>query len=220
MDTGKFTTCALRLNHLQAFYITFTPNAVGIQGLRRLIGVAGADQGIRIEQSQITGLVAVAESGAWEQVPKTVTVFGASYMSTGDLAVIAPYVESVRAGQHFADGIFTNSTKKRDEAFKTVTGTISPAFKYEMQEWGVKIDPKLIEIQGLPAIQFNVTDINTSAHLFAFVIDGWSGMYGIQKMGISMPDWKNQRFSDGQGIREQIRSAVMEYLDQATMATV
>lgn len=212
MDKDKLLACAQRIAFLQAIHVTFLNN--GISGLQRLMQLAASNPAVRIEENQKMGLYAVVQSGQWQSVSRTVMVYGLSKVRPDLLEPIAKDIESLSVGDHFAKGVFTSSPKKKQDAFDMVARTtLSPHFTYEMEGWGVKIEPKLIEIEGLPAVQFNILNIANSNHLFAFVIDGWSGRYGVQKAGVASPAWEDCRFSDSQGVRERIYSAITDYID-------
>lgn len=202
---------------LQAIYITFSNG--GIYGLSRLIQLTGFNDDIQIDQKQKAGLCGVVQTGKWESVSKTVTVWGITKASTEELGPIAKDVESVHAGDHFAKGIFTNNVKSKQTSFESISqAVLTPAFQDEMGEWYVRIEPKLVDIESLPVLQFNVIDTSSSSHLLALVIDGLTGQYGVQNSANQLPKWENRRFSGSQDVREWIDLTVTDYLNSATTA--
>lgn len=212
MDSRKLVACATRLHHRQAAYLTFATN--GINGLRRLLTQQGQ---MTVDQNQIVFLMAVAQSGEWQQISKTVMVWNLHKVAPTILEAIAKDVESISAGDHILKGIFTGSQRKKEGAYQDFLSILSPAFCHEMGGWGVKIDPRIVEINELPVVQLNIQNKETSSHLFTLVIDGFSGRCGIQK-GISQVTWGEHRFTGNQTVRDWVKTQVIEYLEDATAA--
>jgi hypothetical protein len=78
---------------------------------------------------------------------------------------------------------------------------------------GVRIFGKLVEIEGLPAVEFILLNADTSKKLVSVSVDGWSGRIAVDGV------WGDRSYVEPQNLRECIYSALTDHLDKIT-ATV
>lgn len=211
MDASLFCACAARLHTLQAMYITFATGQGGVAGLRRLMTIAQSSTFFRIEQSQVMMLQCVAESGRWEHVSRTVTVYGIMKVHPSLLESLARDIESIHAGDHFAKAIFTSSEKKQHAATTDILlAVLNTAVLNEVEGYGVRVDGRLCSIDGIPAITFSFFKKASNEKLVELSIDGFSGRYAIGDA------WGDRRFISAKDVQERMYSVLTDCLDKLT----
>ncbi len=154
-------------------------------------------------------LVAVAESGRWERVSRTVPVYGLAYTSNESLELIACSLESVSAGEHYAKALFTSNKHRQLAAQTKIIGEVLNKRVLDgIQEFGLNATAKLIDIDGIQALEFSI--VADSAPVVQIRIDGFSGRMQIKGK------WGDVRFSEPTQIQDILLAELEAYLELAT----
>jgi hypothetical protein len=192
-------------------YITFKPGADGISGLMRLIALSKSNPSVRINDNLIL-LLAVIESGEWQRVSRTVTVYGMMHAHPDLLTPLARDVESVKTGDHFASGLWTSKEIRRQEATRTIIDSIlAPKFLAEVSDWGLTASAWNVDCDGLPGIEFRVSSpASGRKELVNVILDGWSGRMAVNKV------FGDVRCSSPTQVQDLIRSEMMTALEAMT----
>jgi hypothetical protein len=139
MDANKFMACVNRLYILQVIHLTFNPGNDSIVGLRRLISLIRSKPRVRIEQFSLAPLITVAESGDWQNVSRTVAVYGLMHAEQNLLAALARDVEKVAVSDHGAKALFTSNKKRQEEtAAEIIRRVVDSSLVAEVTSWGGK----------------------------------------------------------------------------------
>jgi hypothetical protein len=211
MDSKLFVACIARLHPLQAVYLTFNNGGGGIVGLRRLIALAKSTPTIQVEGIAFIELQAVLQSGLWENISRTVTVYGLAHADEDSLVSIARDLERIAAGEHFAKGIFTSNKAKQLAAVTTIIGAVlNRSLLDEVKSWGARVDGRLEDIDGIPAVTFTLFNVGDNEELVKVTVDGWSGRTAIDGV------WGDRRCSLSSQIGELVYSALTDRLDRLT----
>lgn len=211
MDTKLFIECARRLHPLQACYLTFMPGSNGIAGLKRLVALTRSHPSVRIETHQNLDVLCVVEFGQWESIGRTITVYDLMRVDPELLSPMARDIERIAAGDHFAKALFTTKQAKKLAAATTIIGSVlNQSILDKVESWGARIDGKLAEIDGIPAVVFTLFNNEDGTELVKVSIDGWSGRTSVGNA------WGDTRCIDPQQIRELIYSALTDHIDAVT----
>lgn len=209
MDSKMFLACIKRAD-FQTVFVTF--NKDGLSALQRIYGLSKHKPGPMIEQSYQFLVETVLSTRNWERdVNRTISMCLLDRIDENTLITIARDVEKIECGRHAASAINTTRIKtKTDGAKAIIDGVLNETILSEVSSWGVNVEGELVEYEGLPAIEFRITN-SDSGELFAKVfVDGWSGRMGRNG------EWGDRRYTDPQQLREMIYSALTDALDAVT----
>lgn len=210
MDSKKFLACVKRAP-FQMVFVTF--NTDGFSGLRRIFGLSRTStNGPKIDQSYMTTVHAVVNSNLWEKdANRTVPICSLDRIDEDTLVNIARDVEKVECGRHAASAINTTRVKtKTDGAKAIIDGVLNENILSEVSNWGATVEGELVEYEGLPAIEFRITNSDSGELLAKVFVDGWSGRMGRNG------EWGDRRYTDHQQLREMIYSAMTDALEAVT----
>lgn len=209
MEASRLTTCINRLHFMQALYITFKKDAEGIAGLRIILAL-NKSQAIRIDD--IIGLLSVAGSGNWESVSRTISVYGMQHLLNQEREALAPSIENINTGEHFAKKLFTNNSKRRREAAdEIIREVLTNEFKKRTNdEWGYEWTAELfVDPDDMPMVAFTAWVGRTK---IIVDLDGFTGR--VFHAGY----WSDKRFSTAQQVREELDRVFLQVLESTTAA--
>jgi hypothetical protein len=207
MDSNIFLTRIKRLHRLQDATLTFNKGQDSISSLSRLRNL-----GARVSEQAVMTLLAIIESKDWgEDKNRTVIFWNLGLLDEQTLVHVAQDVESIKTGDHWASGLMTSRKKRQEEVTQQlITEVLNENILDEVSSWGASIEGHFAEIEGLPAIEFAIRNQETCETLVVVAVDGWSGRCSING------EWGDRRFTDAQGVRERVYSALTDALDHAT----
>ena len=214
MEAKRFIKLVHMLCTPQVIYITFSPDAEGIKGLRCLNALIVSNNFVLITQSLVQ-MLAVIETGEWQNVSRTVAVYGMAYADDDPLVAIARGVEKVEVSDHGAKGLFTSRESSFVEAAASITNAVMDKNLYDTVEgWGLRLysDPRMAMDRngGLPGISFIVRDGDSDV-ILTVSLDGWSG-----RMAVNDGEWSDVVYTQAFQLQVRIREALTQYLDYAT----
>lgn len=209
MKPEMFLARIKRLHGLQDVTLTFNEGNDSISSLRRLRSL-----GARTSEQDASAVLAVIQSGDWcGDRNRTIAFWNLGLIDEATLLHVARDVESMKTSDHWASGLMTGRKKRQDDVITQLIGEVlTESFVAEVQEWGAIIEGHFAEIDGLPAVEFAIRNTDTCETLVVVAVDGWSGRYSIDGV------WGDRRFSNAQGVRERIYSALTDALEEATAA--
>lgn len=214
MDPELFVRCVERLHPLQLCHITFVSGSNGIDGLRRLVALTKLNPAVRIEGTYILTVLGIIQTGQWENVGRTIPVYGLMYADADLLSPIARDIERISVRDHYAKALFTSSPANKLAAATTIIGSVlNQSILDEVESWGARIDSRLTEIDGIPAVVFTLSNNDDGTELVEVALDGWSGRTAIDGSWGDTP-----LYIDPEKIRQLIYSALTDCLDRVTAA--
>ncbi|MEY4440593.1 MAG: hypothetical protein RLY49_219 [Candidatus Parcubacteria bacterium] len=207
MEPNLFLTRIQRLHGLQDATLTFNKGDDSISSLRRLRNL-----GAKTSEQDTSSVSAVIQSGDWcGDKNRTISFWNLGLLDEATLRHIARDIESMKTSEHWASGLMTGRKKRQEDiTAQLISEVLTESFVAEVEEWGASIEGHFAEINSLPAIEFAIRNKETCDTVVVVAVDGWSGRYSING------EWGDRRFTDAQGVRERIYSALTDALDQAT----
>ena len=211
MDSKLFVTCVRRLHSVQIVYLTFRLGQEGNVGLRQFVSLVESTPGILAVEPGLFHLKRTLRSGPLENVRRTVIVYGLAHADPGLLEQIAPGLDHIASVQHRASRLFTSSPSVRLVVADAILELIlEPNLVYEIWGWGVGISGNFKEIDGLPAVVFDLYDQHDGKDLLKIAIDGWSGRIGVNGT------WGDRMAGSPDELQRLILSALVGRLDAMT----
>lgn len=185
MDTNEFITKVSRPTTSQILMVTFTED--GLPSLRQIIEYSKSPFGKHVNGVDLITAETVVASDKWEtDHNRSFRFSGLGTLDVNIMADIAKHIVSIEVeNQHFASTLMCDvESEQKSWADHLVNQVLTLDLREKLYGMGILGKGRLIMNMDLPALEFRFATKDDFRDIMTFVIDGWSGRFGVVGKGL------------------------------------